>query len=80
MAMKLGIQAGDVVLDVGCGVGGPAREIAIYADCNVVGINNNDYQYPPRLHRSNTAESQEPPPTQPNAIFQIKSLSSKEIS
>jgi sterol 24-C-methyltransferase len=45
MAMKLGIQAGDVVLDVGCGVGGPAREIAIYADCNVVGLNNNDYQY-----------------------------------
>jgi len=47
MAMKLGIQPGDVVLDVGCGVGGPAREIARYADCNVVGINNNDYQYIP---------------------------------
>jgi sterol 24-C-methyltransferase len=47
MVMKLGIQPGDVVLDVGCGVGGPAREIAHYVDCNVVGINNNDYQYPP---------------------------------
>lgn len=43
--MKLGVQAGDVVLDVGCGVGGPAREISAFTDCNVVGLNNNDYQY-----------------------------------
>ena len=49
--MKLGIQPGEVVLDVGCGVGGPAREIAIFADCNVVGLNNNDYQYNPNLSR-----------------------------
>lgn len=49
MAMKLGIQAGEVVLDVGCGVGGPAREIAMYTDCNVVGLNNNDYQYFPHI-------------------------------
>ncbi|PWN54210.1 putative delta(24)-sterol c-methyltransferase [Violaceomyces palustris] len=32
------------VLDVGCGVGGPAREIARFADVNIVGLNNNDYQ------------------------------------
>lgn len=32
------------VLDVGCGVGGPAREIAKFTGCNVVGLNNNDYQ------------------------------------
>ena len=32
------------VLDVGCGVGGPAREIAKFADVNIVGLNNNDYQ------------------------------------
>ena len=43
--MKLGIQPGDVVLDVGCGVGGPAREIATFSGCNVVCLNNNDYQY-----------------------------------
>jgi sterol 24-C-methyltransferase len=45
MAMKLGIQPGEVVLDVGCGVGGPAREMATFTECNVVGLNNNDYQY-----------------------------------
>ena len=32
------------VLDVGCGVGGPAREIARFADCHVTGLNINDYQ------------------------------------
>ena len=33
-----------VVLDVGCGVGGPAREIVKFSGANVVGLNNNDYQ------------------------------------
>jgi len=32
------------VLDVGCGVGGPAREIAKFAGVNITGLNNNDYQ------------------------------------
>ena len=32
------------VLDVGCGVGGPAREIVKFAGVNVTGLNNNDYQ------------------------------------
>jgi sterol 24-C-methyltransferase len=32
------------VLDVGCGVGGPAREIVKFAGVNVMGLNNNDYQ------------------------------------
>jgi len=31
-------------LDVGCGIGGPAREIARFSGCTVVGINNNEYQ------------------------------------
>lgn len=38
------IKQGDLVLDVGCGVGGPAREIARFTNCNIIGLNNNDYQ------------------------------------
>ncbi|TPX11357.1 uncharacterized protein E0L32_001175 [Thyridium curvatum] len=44
LAHSIGIQEGMTVLDVGCGVGGPAREIAKFTGCNVVGLNNNDYQ------------------------------------
>jgi len=32
------------VLDVGCGVGKPARQIATFTGCKVVGLNNNEYQ------------------------------------
>ncbi|KAF2871871.1 S-adenosyl-L-methionine-dependent methyltransferase [Massariosphaeria phaeospora] len=32
------------VLDVGCGVGGPARQIVKFSGANVIGLNNNDYQ------------------------------------
>ena len=32
------------VLDVGCGVGGPAREITKFSGANITGLNNNDYQ------------------------------------
>lgn len=44
LAHQTGIKEGMTVLDVGCGVGGPAREIAKFTGCNVVGLNNNDYQ------------------------------------
>ena len=40
----MGLRKGMEVLDVGCGVGGPAREIVKFSDVNVVGLNNNDYQ------------------------------------
>lgn len=44
LANQCGIQAGDLVLDVGCGVGGPAREIVKFTGCHLIGLNNNDYQ------------------------------------
>jgi len=44
LALKMNIQENARVLDVGCGVGGPAREIVKFSGCNVVGLNNNDYQ------------------------------------
>lgn len=44
LAYKMGIKPGMKVLDVGCGIGGPAREIVRFTDCSVTGLNNNDYQ------------------------------------
>jgi len=44
LAAKMSLSPGMKVLDVGCGVGGPAREIARFADVSIVGLNNNDFQ------------------------------------
>ncbi|GAA6015074.1 hypothetical protein JCM11491_001650 [Sporobolomyces phaffii] len=44
LALQAGLKPKMRVLDVGCGVGGPAREIARFADVEVVGINNNEFQ------------------------------------
>lgn len=44
LAHQMGLKPKMRVLDVGCGVGGPAREIARFADVNIVGLNNNEYQ------------------------------------
>jgi len=44
LAHKMNITENMRVLDVGCGVGGPGREICRFTDCEIVGLNNNDYQ------------------------------------
>ncbi|KAF4550809.1 Sterol 24-C-methyltransferase [Elsinoe fawcettii] len=44
LAHMMGMKEGMNVLDVGCGVGGPAREICKFSGANIVGLNNNDYQ------------------------------------
>ncbi|KAI9802270.1 MAG: Delta(24)-sterol C-methyltransferase [Sarcosagium campestre] len=44
LAHMMGLRDGMKVLDVGCGVGGPAREIARFAGVDITGLNNNDYQ------------------------------------
>ena len=44
LAFKMDLKPGMRVLDVGCGIGGPAREIAQFSDVNIVGLNNNEYQ------------------------------------
>ncbi|CAE6433126.1 unnamed protein product [Rhizoctonia solani] len=44
LASMMNLKPGMRVLDVGCGVGGPAREIARFADVNITGLNNNDFQ------------------------------------
>eukprot|EP01006_Ploeotia_vitrea_P043397 TRINITY_DN66724_c4_g7_i1.p2 TRINITY_DN66724_c4_g7~~TRINITY_DN66724_c4_g7_i1.p2 ORF type:complete len:369 (-),score=229.68 TRINITY_DN66724_c4_g7_i1:139-1245(-) len=44
LALRAGLKRGDKVLDVGCGVGGPMRAIARFSECQVIGVNNNQYQ------------------------------------
>ncbi|KAI8894464.1 S-adenosyl-L-methionine-dependent methyltransferase [Globomyces pollinis-pini] len=44
LALKLNLKPDQVCLDVGCGVGGPMREVARFSGAKVVGLNNNEYQ------------------------------------
>ncbi|MEM9066876.1 MAG: methyltransferase domain-containing protein [Myxococcota bacterium] len=44
LARKLRLYPGQEVLDVGCGVGGPARYIAKHTGASITGVNNNAYQ------------------------------------
>lgn len=44
LASKLNLKPGQTILDVGSGVGGPARYMCKSNNVRVVGLNNNDYQ------------------------------------
>lgn len=44
LAHRMGIKKGSRVLDVGCGVGGPARQMAKFTGAHVTGVNLNEYQ------------------------------------
>lgn len=54
LASKIGIKKGDVVLDVGCGVGGPLRNIARFTGAKVIGLTINEYQ----VRRANKLNAQ----------------------
>ncbi|XP_074557404.1 cycloartenol-C-24-methyltransferase 1-like [Curcuma longa] len=44
LALQLGLKPGMKVLDVGCGIGGPLREIARFSSTSITGLNINEYQ------------------------------------
>ncbi|KAJ0982307.1 hypothetical protein J5N97_010562 [Dioscorea zingiberensis] len=44
LALQLGLKPGMKVLDVGCGIGGPLREIARFSSTSITALNNNEYQ------------------------------------
>jgi len=44
LASRLGLKPGMKVLDVGCGIGGPLRNIARFSQAHITGLNNNEYQ------------------------------------
>ncbi|KAK3423016.1 hypothetical protein EUGRSUZ_G03363 [Eucalyptus grandis] len=44
LASQLALKPGYEVMDVGCGIGGPLREIARFSFASITGLNNNEYQ------------------------------------
>ena len=44
LAERLELRPGMRVADLGCGIGGPLREIARFSGATIVGVNNNEYQ------------------------------------
>ena len=44
VALRLGLKQGQRVLDMGCGIGGPMRNIARVSDATIVGLNINKHQ------------------------------------
>jgi len=52
VSLRLNLRPGMKVLDVGCGVGGPMREIARFSGANIVGLNLNEYQLQRAAHHN----------------------------
>lgn len=54
LALKLNIKDTDLVLDAGCGIGGPMRNIQQFTNAQIIGVTINDYQ----VNRGNTINSE----------------------
>ena len=63
LAGRLGVGQGAKVLDCGCGVGGPMRNIARFTRADITGVTLNEYQV--RLDIHITIPFSSPPPSHP---------------
>ncbi|KAK9763400.1 Delta(24)-sterol C-methyltransferase [Basidiobolus ranarum] len=59
IGLKLALKPGMKVLDVGCGVGGPLRELVRFTGAHITGLNNNDYQIERARNYSEKCQLQE---------------------
>jgi sterol 24-C-methyltransferase len=50
LAGRLGVSAGQKVLDCGCGIGGPMRNIAKFTNANITGVTLNEVRDSALLH------------------------------
>lgn len=74
----INIKKGMKVLDVGCGVGGPAREIAKFTGAYITGLNINEYQVE-RAARYTTTERMDKNVQFVQADFKVNSTLFKKI-
>ena len=44
LALRLGLEPGMVVADLGCGIGGPMQEVSRFSGAKIMGINSSAYQ------------------------------------
>ena len=44
LALRLGIKPNDLVLDCGCGIGGPLRNLGQFTEARITGVTLNQYQ------------------------------------
>ncbi|EQB43648.1 hypothetical protein CGLO_17679 [Colletotrichum gloeosporioides Cg-14] len=78
LAHMINIKKGMKVLDVGCGVGGPAREIAKFTGAYITGLNINEYQVE-RAARYTKKERMDKNVQFVQADFMVKSTLFKKI-
>ncbi len=55
IALRLGLRPGMTAVDLGCGIGGPLREIARFSGAKIVGVNNHAPQLERAANRTETA-------------------------
>ena len=55
LCSRLGMKPGMRALDVGCGVGGPMRNMAIFSGAKIDGITINEYQVRACIYERGTA-------------------------